>query len=42
MKEALASRREGRFLIRFAYKNDWFFMWRVTWAYVVEDVCRRK
>ena len=28
-------------LIRFQYKDQWFYMWRVTWAYVCHDIERR-
>lgn len=32
---------KSRYIIRLSYKNHFVHLWRVTWAYVVENVIRR-
>jgi len=40
-EELLTRNVRREYLIKFEYKGKWFYMWRVTWKYIVRNVCNR-
>jgi hypothetical protein len=39
IKQMLRDNRRTAFMVRLTYKKNFFYMWPVTWMYVVKNVC---